>query len=162
MIVAIIYAAVGAFAFRGRGGMFNEALSPVFGKLSTHAGRVLYGAMMAALAYRHGMGWAPPPFIAAAFFVGAVAPWFTDTNRSATTLNGFMAQTMRGLVFVVPPAVVIEIAGHNPVWLCASGVTLGACYLLAAKIPSRVHDLEQGPALGEALFGAVMGGSLGL
>lgn len=154
----ILCALAGAFAFRGRGGVFNEILSPVLGHLSSLAGRLLYGAVMAALAYRPAvMAWSLPVLLGFAFYLGSVFPWFTDTDRDGTTLNGFVAQTMRGLVFVLPPAVVMAWQGINPWALCIGGLSLGGAYWLAARIPSKIHDLEQGPALGEAIYGAVLG-----
>lgn len=156
-MLILVSAAAGAFAFRGRGGVFNEILG---GHLTTQAGRSLYGIVLAALLIGR-LDLIGLALFAVAAFLGCLAPWFTD-DRFCKTFSGFLLMTARGPAFTIPGTAVLWWFGLPWLPFGLSGLALGACYLLAAVIPSKIHDLEQGPALGEALFGAAVGAALAI
>ena len=57
--------------------------------------------------------------------------------------------TLRGMMITVP-AGIVTLNGD----LFFSGVGMALCYELAHHVPSKIKGLNQGPELGEALFGA--------
>ena len=56
-------------------------------------------------------------------------------------------------------AVPLAIVSHDPAYIVfmVGAALMPVCYLIGWAIPSRIKDFEQGPPLGELLYGGVLG-----
>lgn len=162
----ILAALAGALLFRGRGGAFNRLACAIAGRdsstvslVSDWAARALYALGLAALA---GVGVGATVVLAIVLLAGTPLGWFGALE--ARTLADLKLLALRGLIFAAPAVVVLAwlgLPGQAGIFLLA-GPLCGPLYYAAARIPSRIPQLRQGPELGEALFGAVLGAALAL
>jgi hypothetical protein len=166
----LLRAFAGAFLFRGRGGVFNHVLCLILGKdsrttdlLGSMGGRVLYAIGMALLFVGQLRAW-QLAILAGAFLLGTPIGWFASLalwHDHGRAWRNFAFMTLRGLIFVAPACLALWWFGLPWLVLAIAGASCGIVYAIAWLIPSRVNQLEQGPALGEALFGAVLGAAIG-
>lgn len=98
-------------------------------------------------------------------FLCAVPGWpaSIDLGRNeGTWLRDFLIMTARGSLFTLPSgALLVWMVGPQFLPFAASGVLAGVCYEIGWRIPVRFEHLRQGPPLGEFIFGALIGGSIG-
>lgn len=102
-----------------------------------------------------------------AAWLGAIAPWWKSLDlgrREGTWLVDFLLHSIRGTLWTLPIAAVFAFYGMwDPAWVLLAGGTLcGLVYEAGYKLPTpfkvnREGGLNQGPELGEFLYGATIG-----
>lgn len=102
-----------------------------------------------------------------ATWLGAIGPWWKSLDlgrREGTWLVDFILHSVRGTLWTLPIAAVFVLYGHlDPALILLAGGTLcGLVYELGYKLPTpfqinRYGGLNQGPELGEFLYGATIG-----
>jgi len=177
MIFALVAgAAVGALAFRVRGGWLGD-LWGVPGQSS----RLLYAALMAAVMLGAGWPWPVDGWRLALLFVAFVAAWFIgavalgtlgsiDSGRNPDKGDGrhprlrdFAMNSLRGAAYALPAAIVLAVFravyGHpDAAWWAAALPLAGLLQGPAYEASWRLRRMEQRPTeLAEWLTGAALG-----
>lgn len=154
---AILSAVAGLVLFRVRGGMW-------LGHSPHWLTRGLWALGMAIV-----VGIATHDIVACAltlpaFFIGTVLPWWhsIDLGRiEGNTASDYALNAIRGLCFTAGAGAVLWYLGL-PWYAGLVGLLCPLCYLIGWSIPSRVKNFQQGPELGEAIFGALVGATFAL
>lgn len=152
MIEVALSALAGAILFRVRGGMW-------LGHAPHWLTRGLWSVSMAII-----VGVATDNIVACAvtfpaFFLGTVLPWWhsIDLGRiEGNTASDYALNAIRGWCFTALSGGVLWYLAL-PWQIGFVGLACPLCYTLGWLIPSRVQNLQKGPELGEAIFGAVLG-----
>jgi len=99
-------------------------------------------------------------------YFAAIIGWpaSIDLGRNeGTWARDFALMLARGLLFTLPAgAVMIHAQGWAFLPFALSGLLAAPLYEIAWRVPVRWDYLRQGPPLGEFLFGAAIGGSIGM
>lgn len=159
MIGVAVALVIGAVLFRVRGGLLGDY--GILGNGTTGISRIIYAASLAAFIVLLTWNlWLAA--LAPALFVGCVLPWWGSIDMARDKgkwFRDFILQSARGLLFTLPAGVVLWWLGYEW-WPGLVGLSAGLLYELGWCIPSKVKGLETGSPIGEALLGAVIGGSL--
>lgn len=148
-----------AVAFRLRG----SELWDVWTHTGTIGGRVLWAVCVSFCLFVTGCSiWSLA--VVPILFLSAVPGWPQSIDlgsNEGTWMRDFWMMAARGLLFTLPAGLLLSIF-HSPWFLIFgfSGFLAGVMYTLGSKIPFKIKHLEQGPALGEALFGGLVGLSI--
>jgi hypothetical protein len=158
-VLEFIFTLIGAVLFRIRGGLLGD-----FGirGVGTVASRGIY-AVGLALATAALMGDYRLALLAPALFVGCVLPWWKSIDIGTNEGNPWrdaLLTSLRGILFTLPAGVVLWWLGYQW-WPGLVGILAGPLYALGWQVPSKVRGFERGSAIGEALLGAIIGGSIG-
>lgn len=164
MIVAIFVVALLAAGFRIRG---DAAFARWTGRGATTARIVAWAIPVAASGWLLGLEWPVAVALGVAAWVGCLAPWWgsLDLGRhEGTWFRDFCLHSARGVLWTLPMAGVVFLAQFS-VWptvgaglwwpLLAAGALCGPAYELGYRIREK-----RGTEIGEALFGALIGGAL--
>ena len=90
------------------------------------------------------------------WLIGDEKPEWDARQRFCHNFCGLLLKgAMLGTFVAVPLAIVARDPSYIAFMVAAASMPL--CYLAAWNIPSRIKNFEQGPALGEALYGGVLG-----
>ena len=92
------------------------------------------------------------------YLVGNEKPLWNPRQR---LYHNFCGLLIKGVALGVLTAVPLIALSTDFTYLAfmAASASMPLCYLAAWNIPSTVKNFEQGPPLGEALYGAVIGAS---
>lgn len=157
MLQVILLILVGAVGFRIRGGLLGDYGSSV----GTTVSRIIYSVGLAVvITLLSGNWWLG--LLAPALFLGCVLPWWQSIDMARDKgkwSTDFVLQSARGLLFTLPAGAVLWWLGYEW-WPGLVGLSAGFLYEIGWRIPSKVKGLERGSPIGEALLGAVIGGSL--
>ncbi len=157
--VLLLSAALGALAFRVRGGLVTDRV-PGF---SGQAQRLIYAGLMAAVVALSwdGEPWYATVLLAPAWFAGAAAfgtfGAIDGGRNEGTRLGDFARNAARGALHALPAAAVLLLFGRGwaSLLLPAAGLLQGACYELAHRLrPMPAHPAT---AYAEWATGACLG-----
>jgi len=153
--LSIGFGLVSALAFRVRGGLWGERL-----RLGTTGARLIWAAVMAVLTCgAAGLNWWAL-ITAPLWFVATLPGWLDslDLGKNEGTLaQDSMAMLLRGVWWTYLPGLGVSFVVGTPPYVAALGVLCVPAYLAGAVVPIKVSGLHQGPELGEAIFGLVLG-----
>lgn len=139
-------ALVGGAAFWLRGSALFEQWT---GRGATTA-RLMWGAALAAICPL------PPlwlPLVVVTAWLGAIPGWWG--SLTLTTGRHYAMHAMRGFVWVLPLAVLFEVAGGLGGLVLLSGAACVPAYWIGWRaVPNRATEI------GEALFGAAIGAAV--
>ena len=149
----LLCAAVGAAGFRLRG---SALWSRITGR---GAGTARVFAWALPLAVVSPLPWAWVPALAAALWLGSLAAWWgsLDMGRNEGSFaRDFALHALRGMVWVIPAALVLTAAGRLWWPLLAAGALCAPIYAVAWRIwPVRATEAA------ECGFGACIGAAIG-
>ncbi len=157
--VILAAALAGGLLFRIRGGLGGRKLGT-----DTSEARALFALGMGL------MGWGFSRnswllLLPSAWFASCLPGWFgaLGLGHDGTSWGEDAAWLLlRGLMWVALPALVFWDCGFAPWPLIAAGVLCPLAYEAGYRIPLKITGLTQGPEIGEAIFGALLGGATAL
>lgn len=142
-------ALLGGAAFWLRGSALFEQWT---GRGATSA-RFMWGGVVALLVLAGGLWWPLFPAVVLAAWLGCIPGWWG--SLTLTTPQHYAMHAMRGVVWVLPLAVLFEVAGAQGAVVLLSGAACVPAYWLGWRLlPSRATEI------GEALFGAAIGAAV--
>ena len=176
MAVVLAAAASGAAMFRFHG---SSLFARIFNRGATTARIVAWALPMAMISLGGYPGVVPFTAVAFGFWLGAIFPWWQTLSLGrvsevkmpllpssiAAALPGVAAflsesswrrdaalHAVRGVLWVIPPAIAISYFGGSPWPLILSGLMCVPCYEIGWRAMPR-HATE----IGELLFGSMIG-----
>lgn len=166
----VLAAAVGALAFRIRGGMLGDRWG-----VRGQASRAIYAALMAGIVMCSGNPWPVDDWrlalfglaLVAAYFAGA-ALWGTFHSIDAGRVDGdarteFWLNAARGALYALPPAIVLAALrlahdGAPNAWAAGLMPLFGLLQSISYEVSWRLRPVERKPTeLAEVLTGAALG-----
>ena len=142
-------AIVGGAAFWLRGSALWEQWT---GRGATSA-RFMWGAALALVAVLGGLWWPLAPAVVVAGWLGAIPGWWGSLKLEDG--RQYAMHALRGLLWVLPLAVLLEVAGATGALVLIAGLACVPAYWIGWKVrPERATEI------GEALFGACVGAAL--
>jgi len=163
-IVILFSSILASIGFRIRGGLFGQQI----GWGTTVARFVSWAIPMTAITFLTVSGyplWAIVPTILA-WWLGCLFPWWhsLDMGRmSGTLLQDTIMHSLRGIIWVLPPVVLVGIiAGPSLVLAIPLLISLlcGPSYVLGYYISEKISSYMGGTEYGELIFGFIVGLSI--
>jgi hypothetical protein len=143
--VIALAAIIGGAAFWLRGSALFEQWT---GRGATSA-RFTWGAVLALVAVCGGLWWPLAPAVVLAAWLGCIPGWWGSLKLEG--VQQYAMHALRGFVWVLPLAILFEVAGaHGAVVLLSGAACVPAYWLGWRLLPSRATEI------GEALFGAAV------
>ena len=173
IFVFLAAAALGALAFRIRGGLITDRV-PGF---SGQAQRAIYAVAMMSIMYFSGKFWPGGGFfdsylLSTGFVVSLIAAWFLgviymgtfkaiDAGRNeGTKLKDFFLNSLRGMLYAAPAALVLFVwvlfSGHDGALLAPLMLAFGAMQGPAYEFGWRIKA-KQPTVVAEFITGAFLG-----
>lgn len=150
---------------RLRGGLWGDRI----GWGATTARIVAWAVPVAILSgLWYGLVWYLWIAMGVAAWLGTIAGWWGRSidmgRREGTWAHDMMWITLRGAAWTLPCAAVLAYAGFWPgaALVFVSGALMGVWYEIGWRTPSTIPGLNQGPEVGEAVFGLMFGLCLAL
>ena len=140
---------LGGAAFRLRGAAIFEQWT---GRGATTA-RLMWGAVLALVAVCGGLWWPLAPAVVLAAWLGAIPGWWGSLRLADA--HQYAMHFARGIVWVLPLAVLFDVAGGLGGLVLLSGAACVPAYWIGWRaVPNRATEI------GEALFGAAIGAAV--
>ena len=147
----------GALLFRIRGGLGGRKLGT-----DTTEARAIFALGMGLTGWWLGRdSWLL--LLLSAWFLSCLPGWFGalglgHDGTSWAADAGWLL--LRGLMWAAAPALVLWWCGFSPWPLIAAGALCPLAYEVGYRIPLKITGLTQGPEIGEATFGALLGAGM--
>lgn len=160
MIEVLLGALIGAVGFRLRGSALFEEIT---GRGITTARIVCWAIPMGLLSLLH-VPWQAAILTGLGFYLGSIFAWWgcLDLGRDdGRVVRDYIVMFLRGLVWTIPPALVVY--QFDPTVGIILGLSGGLCplaYTIGWNTPSKAPNLTQGTAIGEFIFGGIVGAAL--
>jgi hypothetical protein len=160
-VIEVLFGAlVGAVGFRLRG---SDLFEQITGYGTTVARIVCWAIPMALLSLFH-VPWEYIVVVGAAFYLGAIFPWWGCIDlghNDGSALRDYIVMFFRGLIWTVPAGLVVyQFDANAGLILALSGALCPLAYTIGWATPSKAPNLNQGPELGEFIFGAIVGAAV--